>query len=546
MAGHGLDGQRLEANRPRLSVAVIVRDDAIGLAATLASVAGLAHETVVLDTGSHDGTQAVAREHGARLVERPWDDDFSAARNACYEHCTGDWVLWLDAGESIAKESVAVVRALITKPENCTSAFRAIVRVPPPSLDAQAEQIAAVRLVPRLTSLHFTGRVRESLAASLASAGLSIADSSIVLERGWREHDVERKHLKARRDLRLAQRDLAERKNGAAALLAKAEASSVLRRHADAIDLLRLAITAAERGSAMQLAAYGALLAALDQIESQDVDTLQVRVAVGLEALDLFPLDAQLLLAMGGYLQAQGQIELAARSFRVAWEHGTITPDVWHIADARSMAASCLAIALQMLGRDDEAIDVLKTALRSTNDEARLRRRLLELHVRAGRREMALDEVAKVCPAAEHAQMRAAVRGACLAAAGNWIGALPHLETAYRQGCRDLLLRRAYLNALLATGQKAAAIRIADAWLTAEPNHAEAIRFRAMARGDAMPAKPTPTPQKPGVERAKPAAPYSARQVVRVDGAVAAAHAGVPDPLAPLAGPIVSRPNATT
>lgn len=544
MAGHVLDGQRLETGRPRLSVAVIVRDDAIGLAATLASIAGLADEIVVLDTGSHDGTQEVARGQGARLFERSWDDDFSAARNACYEHCTGDWVLWLDAGECVAKESIAVVRGLIATSENNTSAFRAIVRVPPPAQDGQAEQIASVRLVPRVASLRFTGRVRESLAASLEMARISSADSSIVLERGWREHDAERKQFKARRDLRLAQRDLAERKHGAAALLAKAEASSVLRRHADAIDLLRLAITAAERGSATQLAAYGALLATLDQVETQDVDTLEVRIAVGLEALDLFPLDAQLLLAMGGYLQSQGQIELAARSFRVAWEHGTITPEVWHIADARSMAASCLSLVLQMLGRDDEAIDVLKAALPSSKDEARLRRRLLELHVRAGRRELALEEVAKICPAAELAPMRAAVRGACLAAAGNWIGALPHLETAYRQGCRDLLLRRAYLNALLATGQKAAALRIADAWLAAEPNHPDAIRFRAMARGDAMASKPrSPTP---ALERGKPAAPPAARPVVRVDGANAALRAGVPDPLAPLGGPIVSRPNATT
>lgn len=470
---------------PRLSVAIVARDDAEGLAATLASVAAVADERVVLDAMSQDGTADVARQHGARLIERAWDDDFAAARNACLHYTTGDWVLWLDSGERLAGDSAQQIRKLIAEEDARGRAYRVTVRVPPPSAEAQAEQIAPVRLVPRQPELRFVGRVRESLAEALMAGDIEVHGSSLLVERDAREHDPQRKLMKARRDLRLAQRDLADRGNCAALLLAKGEAFAALGDRAEAIDMLRMAIAGATRGSAIQLAAYGALLATLDGLENPGQDTLGVRIALGLEALEVFPLDAQLLMAMGGYLQAQGQIELAARSFRVAWEHGAVMPDVWHVVDARSLAASCLSLMLQMLGRDEEAVEVLEASLAGALDEQRLRRRLLEIHVRHARRDAALSQVERLAPAAEQARFRAAIRGACLAAAGDTVGAIAQLESAYRQGCRDVLCRRSYVNALLATRQQAKATAVLDEWLAAEPNNAEALRLLAAARGDA-------------------------------------------------------------
>jgi hypothetical protein len=35
------------------------------------------------------------------VVEFPWVDDFAAARNASFEACTGDWVIWLDADDRV-------------------------------------------------------------------------------------------------------------------------------------------------------------------------------------------------------------------------------------------------------------------------------------------------------------------------------------------------------------------------------------------------------------------------------------------------------------
>lgn len=92
---------------------MIVRDEAESLGRAIRSFEGVADEVVVVDTGSADDTVAVARACGARVVHHPWTDDFSAARNAGFDACTGDWIFALDADEFLLPESRGEVRRLV-------------------------------------------------------------------------------------------------------------------------------------------------------------------------------------------------------------------------------------------------------------------------------------------------------------------------------------------------------------------------------------------------------------------------------------------------
>ena len=87
--------------RPLLSAALIVRDEAHHLEDCLASLHGLADEIVVVDTGSVDDSVAIARAHGAVVLEHPWTGSFSAVRNAGLERAQGEWILYLDADERV-------------------------------------------------------------------------------------------------------------------------------------------------------------------------------------------------------------------------------------------------------------------------------------------------------------------------------------------------------------------------------------------------------------------------------------------------------------
>ncbi|MBI4239311.1 MAG: glycosyltransferase [Deltaproteobacteria bacterium] len=108
--------RKTQATAPTLSLCMIVRNEAAWLRRCLASVEGLVQEIVVVDTGSTDDTKVIAQAAGARVVDFPWCDDFSAARNVSIEHATGDWILVLDADETIARTDHAAIRDLITHP----------------------------------------------------------------------------------------------------------------------------------------------------------------------------------------------------------------------------------------------------------------------------------------------------------------------------------------------------------------------------------------------------------------------------------------------
>jgi len=61
-------------------------------------------EIVVLLGGeSTDNTEEIARKYTDKVFPFEWCDDFSAARNALFSHCTSDWIFWIDADDVVEK-----------------------------------------------------------------------------------------------------------------------------------------------------------------------------------------------------------------------------------------------------------------------------------------------------------------------------------------------------------------------------------------------------------------------------------------------------------
>src|SRR5262245_44289278 len=83
-----------------VTLAVITRNEAPVIGRCLDSVP-FAAEKLVVDSGSTDGTQDVARRHGARVVHQDWLG-FGAQRNFATTQATHDWILALDADEALS------------------------------------------------------------------------------------------------------------------------------------------------------------------------------------------------------------------------------------------------------------------------------------------------------------------------------------------------------------------------------------------------------------------------------------------------------------
>jgi glycosyltransferase involved in cell wall biosynthesis len=96
---------------PRLSALVVARNEESRLPDCLASCA-FADEIVVVLDRSTDRSAAIAREHGARVVEGAWELE-GARRNTGLDACTGDWVLEVDADERVTPDLAAAIRTTI-------------------------------------------------------------------------------------------------------------------------------------------------------------------------------------------------------------------------------------------------------------------------------------------------------------------------------------------------------------------------------------------------------------------------------------------------
>lgn len=252
------------AKPAHLSVAVIVRDDAEALRETLQSVEPFASQTVVMDTGSTDDSRNVAKDANAELYEHPWSDSFAAARNACLAHVTGDWVLWLDAGETMSAEDFTALQQWLSEAADAKTAYTLAIVVPPATPQAAAEHVARVRLVPNHRGLQFSGRVRETLEPALASAEIETDALRFRIHRGSREHVPQRKQRQAERNLRLADLEIRESTPHTHLLSCMGEALQVLGNRQRASECFRHALQLASPGSLDALEAYYGLLTSMD------------------------------------------------------------------------------------------------------------------------------------------------------------------------------------------------------------------------------------------------------------------------------------------
>lgn len=85
-----------------ISLCMIVRNEAANIKRAIDSVRLIADEMIVVDTGSDDGTPEIAESLGAKVYHFKWNDDFSEARNYSLKFAGKDWILVLDADETIS------------------------------------------------------------------------------------------------------------------------------------------------------------------------------------------------------------------------------------------------------------------------------------------------------------------------------------------------------------------------------------------------------------------------------------------------------------
>jgi tetratricopeptide (TPR) repeat protein len=196
-----------------ISLCMLCRDEEHCIAQAIASVASIITQVIVVDTGSKDATISIARQLGAQVIERPWDDDFSAPRNLGIAAATGDWILVLDADEAIAARDLPELLALTQAPTTCylfnqrhySADIRLSAFVPCrgeyPEWERQYPgyfESALCRLFPRNPAIEYRGRVHELVEHSIqANPHFSLKLSRIPIHHYGHTEETRRRKNKA-------------------------------------------------------------------------------------------------------------------------------------------------------------------------------------------------------------------------------------------------------------------------------------------------------------------------------------------------------------
>jgi glycosyltransferase involved in cell wall biosynthesis len=106
---------------PRLSVLIITLNEERLLERVLQSVAW-ADEIVIVDSGSTDRTEEIARRYTDRFFVRPYPGEGEQRRRSL-ELSSGEWILYVDGDEIVSPELAASIRAAVRDPRG-RSGFR--------------------------------------------------------------------------------------------------------------------------------------------------------------------------------------------------------------------------------------------------------------------------------------------------------------------------------------------------------------------------------------------------------------------------------------
>ena len=93
---------------PTISVVILTYNERLHIRRCIARVRPIATEIFVVDCHSADGTQAIARELGATVVEHDWPGLYAVQFNWALDNLplSGDWVLRLDADEYLDENAL--------------------------------------------------------------------------------------------------------------------------------------------------------------------------------------------------------------------------------------------------------------------------------------------------------------------------------------------------------------------------------------------------------------------------------------------------------
>jgi glycosyltransferase involved in cell wall biosynthesis len=101
---------------PKLSVYIVTLNEEQRLGKTLKAAQEVADEIIVVDSGSTDKTEEIAKQYGAKFIFNEWKT-YCWQKHFAETQCSFDWVLLLDADEVLSNKLIDEIKQIKSNPK---------------------------------------------------------------------------------------------------------------------------------------------------------------------------------------------------------------------------------------------------------------------------------------------------------------------------------------------------------------------------------------------------------------------------------------------
>ena len=190
----------MNKNENTISLCMIVKNEEKFLSNCLESIENFVDEIIVVDTGSTDKTIEIAKSFNSKLYYFKWDDNFSNARNFSIEKATMDWILVLDADETLSIiDQKIILKEINLKIKNVAYMLNTI-NESSTGVDIQS---FVPRLFPNHKNIYFKNPIHEQITESLEKINFNLVKSKAKINHvGYNSEKVDQ-NKKQKRNIKL-------------------------------------------------------------------------------------------------------------------------------------------------------------------------------------------------------------------------------------------------------------------------------------------------------------------------------------------------------
>jgi len=234
---------------PLLSIGIIFKNEIRCIERCLKSLEPLREalpcELVMADTGATDGSRLVAEKYADILFDFEWVNDFSAARNAVMDRCSGKWYFSIDCDEWLNEDVQELIDFIKTDHEFKYGGIT-VRNYQSAELDKGDEysDFYACRLILMSTGLRYVGVIHERWPTEVdGTPNLLVLQHTLLHHDGYMYIDAETSRKKTERNMALLRKKLEEDPENIVTLLQCIESSDGT---SDCIGFIKAGIKAVE------------------------------------------------------------------------------------------------------------------------------------------------------------------------------------------------------------------------------------------------------------------------------------------------------------